>query len=169
VLQQRYPDLRFEGSLYPPAQWRSNGAQVLSYLKLAAIGCLLFGYNPFGLFGMQTPGFWLWAVENKWYACILAFFVGNMVENQLQSTGAFEVYLNDIEVWSKLKSGRVPSVQEIAQIIETQMRLTQPNQPGLRAPLEPQSRFSNAPPNQQQNQPPPVAPPAARAVDDDEF
>ena len=67
---------------------------MLSYLKLAAIGCLLFGYNPFGLFGMQTPGFWLWAVENKWYACILAFFVGNMVENQLLSTGAFEVYLN---------------------------------------------------------------------------
>ena len=94
MLQQRYPDLRFEGSLYPPPQWRSASAQVLSYLKLAAIGCLLFGYSPFGLFGMQTPGFWLWAVENKWYACILAFFVGNMVENQLLSTGAFEVYLN---------------------------------------------------------------------------
>ena len=77
----------------------------------------------------------------------------------------------DIEVWSKLKSGRVPSVQEIAQIIETQMRLMQPmqpKQPGLRAPLESESRFSNAPPNQQ-NQPPPVAPPAARADEDDDF
>ena len=89
VLQPRYPDLRFEGSIYPSPQWRSNGAQVLSYLKLVAIGCLFFCFNPFGLFGMQTPGFWLWAV-----ACIFAFFVGNMVETVLLATGAFEVYLN---------------------------------------------------------------------------
>ena len=78
----------------------------------------------------------------------------------------------DIEVWSKLKSGRVPSVQEIAQIVETQMRLMQPmqpKQPGMRSPLEPESHFSNAPPNQQQNQPPPVAPHASRDVDDDDF
>lgn len=94
MLHQRYPDLQFDGALYPPPQWRSNAAHVLSYLKLAAIGFMLFGYNPFTLLGMQTPGFWLWAVENKWYAAILVFFVGNMVETQLLSTGAFEVYLN---------------------------------------------------------------------------
>ncbi|KAJ8410655.1 hypothetical protein AAFF_G00186120 [Aldrovandia affinis] len=53
---------------------------------------------------MQAPGLWVWGQENKIYACMMVFFFSNMIENQCMSTGAFEITLNDVPVWSKLES-----------------------------------------------------------------
>lgn len=45
---------------------------------------------------------------------ILAAFIGlNIVKNLLESTGAFEIYLNGELIHSKLQNGRVPEIQEI--------------------------------------------------------
>ncbi|KAL1256266.1 hypothetical protein QQF64_011811 [Cirrhinus molitorella] len=62
---------------------------------------------------METPGIWLWAQENKMYAGMMVFFLSNMIENQCMSTGAFEITLNDVPVWSKLQSGHLPSMQQL--------------------------------------------------------
>ena len=81
-------------------------------------------------------------------AFMLVFLIGGQIENQLLSTGAFEVYLNgkclyyiihvlystpfretcvscavnlhsiDVQVWSKLESGRLPSVIEMKGLVE---------------------------------------------------
>jgi len=51
----------------------------------------------------------------------MAFFLSNFIETQLMSTGAFEIFVNDIKVWSKLESGRLPSVPELVQIIESNL------------------------------------------------
>ena len=78
---------------------------------------------------------------------MIVFLIGGQIENQLLSTGAFEVYLNgkcthelvhsivklclflyiDVQVWSKLESGRLPSVIEMKELI-----------------VEPQSQFDSA-------------------------
>merc|ERR550532_900141 len=42
-------------------------------------------------------------------------------------TGAFEVELNGMPIWSKLKSGRVPQGSELFEIIENQMQLSTPD------------------------------------------
>jgi len=99
-------------------------AQVLSVVKIALIIMVVSGQNPFLLMGMETPTVYSWAVQNKLYACMMLFFISNAVEGQLISTGAFEVVYNDVPVWSKLETGRVPSPQEIVQIIDSQMRMT---------------------------------------------
>jgi selT/selW/selH-like putative selenoprotein len=39
---------------------------------------------------------------------------------QLISTGAFEISLNDMPLWSKLESGRIPQPGELLQIIGKQ-------------------------------------------------
>lgn len=39
------------------------------------------------------------------------------------STGAFEIYLGDEQIWSKLESGRMPSPLELVQIVDQQMEL----------------------------------------------
>ncbi|MGG2299895.1 Rdx family protein, partial [Aeromonas veronii] len=56
--------------------------------------------------------------------CILIFFTTNMIEGQLISTGAFEVSLNDMPIWSKLESGRLPNPNELHQIIENQLKFS---------------------------------------------
>jgi len=62
------------------------------------------------------------------YSCFMIFFLSNMIEGQLMSTGAFEVSLNDMPIWSKLQSGRIPEPAEMFQILDGQMKLSHPAQ-----------------------------------------
>jgi len=60
----------------------------------------------------------MWFLNNKIYGCLLAFFLSGMVETQLISTGAFEIYLNQEQVWSKIETGRVPDIHELFSLID---------------------------------------------------
>ncbi|MEE6501008.1 hypothetical protein FKM82_004029 [Ascaphus truei] len=123
VINQRYPDIRIEGENYLPQPIYRHISSFLSVFKLVLIGLIVIGKDPFTFFGMQAPGLWLWGQENKVYACMMVFFLSNMIENQCMSTGAFEVTLNDVPVWSKLESGHLPSMQQLVQIIDNEMKL----------------------------------------------
>jgi len=121
------------GMNYPPPPIRAYAAQALSFLKLALIVCIAVGQNPFLWLNMTTPNVFYWAMNNKIFACMMLFFIGNAVEGQLVSTGAFEVSFNDVPVWSKLETGRIPSGPEMFEIIENNMRLF--NSPQTDSPL----------------------------------
>jgi len=123
IIRQRYPSLLVEGDNYPPPLVRAYLAQGLSILKLVVIVVVFSGQNPFPALNMNTPAVLVWAHQNKLYACMMTFFLSNMIEGQLISTGAFEVSFNDVPVWSKLENGRVPSAPELFQIIDTQMNM----------------------------------------------
>uniref|UniRef100_A0A3Q3MPW0 Selenoprotein T n=1 Tax=Labrus bergylta TaxID=56723 RepID=A0A3Q3MPW0_9LABR len=118
ALYQRYPDIRIEGENYLPIPLY-HVASFLSIFKLLVIGLVIVGRDPFALFGMQAPGIWEWGQGNKIYACMMVFFLSNMLENQLMSTGAFEITLN----WSKLESGHLPSMQQLVQILDNEMKM----------------------------------------------
>lgn len=124
VLNQRYPDIRIEGENFLPQPIYRHLASFLSVFKLVVIGLIILGKDPFAFFHMEPPGIWLWAKENKIYACMMVFFLSNMIENQCMSTGAFEITLNDVPVWSKLQSGHLPSMQQLVQILENEMKLS---------------------------------------------
>ena len=121
VLSRRYPDILIEGANYLPPPVYQHAASLVTASKLLLIVLIVVGKDPFVLFGVRVPGgVWAWGQANKMYACMTVFFTGSMVENQLLSTGAFEITLNDVPVWSKLQSGHLPSVQQLVQIIENQ-------------------------------------------------
>eukprot|EP00745_Piridium_sociabile_P029186 TRINITY_DN47540_c0_g1_i1.p2 TRINITY_DN47540_c0_g1~~TRINITY_DN47540_c0_g1_i1.p2 ORF type:complete len:119 (-),score=20.09 TRINITY_DN47540_c0_g1_i1:187-492(-) len=86
--------------------------------KLVLIGLVVSGMDPFAFLNMPTPGMYTWAKENKLYACLMLFFISNAIEGQMISTGAFEISYNDVPIWSKLESGRIPSPQEMFQMVE---------------------------------------------------
>jgi len=54
------------------------------------------GHNPFEYVGLGGYGlnFWRWLETNKIYGSMMIFFLSNFLENQLVSTGAFEIYFN---------------------------------------------------------------------------
>jgi len=66
---------------------------------------------------LQYLGAFAWAIENKIYACMMIFFVSNAIESQLVSTGAFEISVDNMPVWSKLESGRIPQPPELFQVL----------------------------------------------------
>lgn len=121
-MHERFPELSIEGDNYPPPPTRSAIAQFLSVFKLVVIVMIVSGQNPFTLLNMDTPSVFTWAQENKIYACLMIFFISNAIEGQMISTGAFEVSFNDVPVWSKLETGRIPQPGEMFQIIENQMK-----------------------------------------------
>lgn len=55
---------------------------------------------------------------------MMLFFLCNIVEGQLIQSGAFEISLNDVPVWSKLETGRIPQPAELFQIIDSHMQFT---------------------------------------------
>ena len=73
-------------------------SQLIGLLKFIVIGMVMASFNPWTKFGSDvmgpTPGIVTWAMENKIYACLMTFFLCNMVETQLISSGAFEVTVN---------------------------------------------------------------------------
>lgn len=125
AIGQVYPDIRIEGENYPPTSFNRILGNLVSYLKLLSILLIVSGQNPFLLLGLDTPRAWTWSQENKIFSCLMAFFLCNMMETHFLSTGAFEVTLNDVPVWSKLQSGYVPNIQEMFQILDNHLKMNQ--------------------------------------------
>lgn len=123
MLQQRYPELAIQGDNFPPGGFRLQLAQLISVSKIIVIVMVLASINLFQTVGQPTPSWWSWMLENKLYACMMTFFLCNAVETQLISTGAFEISLDDMPLWSKLESGRIPQPGELLQIIENQIKM----------------------------------------------
>lgn len=82
-------------------------ATLIGYLKYVAFAVLIFGDRIFPFLGLGIPQWYHNIKEKSWMFTIGLFFLTNMVENSLLSTGAFEIYVDDKEVFSKLKTGRM--------------------------------------------------------------
>lgn len=125
MLSQKYPGLAIEGDNFPPPTWKSQLAQFIGFGKILLIMLIVATINPFPFFGDgSTPNWFSWLLENKLYGCLMIFFVCNAVETQLISTGAFEVSLDNMPMWSKLESGRIPQPPELFQILENHFKMS---------------------------------------------
>ncbi|CAG2106898.1 unnamed protein product [Medioppia subpectinata] len=123
LITDRFPDLNIMGDNYTPGMARSKLVQLLSVLKLVLMALLMANINPFTFLNVNTPGVWHWMTQHKMYACLMLFFLSNTLESQLMSSGAFEIFYNDVPVWSKLTTGRIPSPPEMFEIIDNQNKL----------------------------------------------
>jgi len=130
IIQQQfgheYPDLVINGENYNPGGGRIELSQLIGMAKMCIIGMIMFSFNPWTYLGSDvaghTPSIVTWALENKIYACLMTFFLCNMVETQLISSGAFEVTVNGDKVWSKLESGGVPQPAALVNLIREKLK-----------------------------------------------
>jgi len=125
IIAERYPDLKIVGENYAPIAWKLYVVQFLSTFKILVIACILFGQDPFVYINMATPNLFTWATENKLYASMMIFFISNAIETQLITTGAFEIYLNEMQIWSKLQSDRMPHEKELLQMLDMNFNFEQ--------------------------------------------
>lgn len=129
LVAQRHPSMKIEGATYPPPPARRYLATAVQMFKFFLIFLTIASINPFLYCGVETPGFFTYALENKVSFCLMTFFMCGLVEGQLLSTGAFEIYFNDIPVWSKLESKRVPRPDELLQILSSHTQFDPPTMP----------------------------------------
>ena len=55
---------------------------------------------------------------------MMIFFVSNLIEGQLMATGAFEIFLNDMPVWSKLETGQIPQPNVLIKILQNNLQFS---------------------------------------------
>mmetsp|Transcript_28248 Transcript_28248/g.60194 ORF Transcript_28248/g.60194 Transcript_28248/m.60194 type:complete len:141 (-) Transcript_28248:283-705(-) len=122
LLQNEFPGQwnSFQGDNYPAPEWTSYAATVISAVQmftmvLIMVGDSLWTYVP----GIQRPpGFYYKMKENPALAFILVFLVIPSYVQSFANSGAFEVYLDQKLIYSKLETGRMPNLDEIVRALE---------------------------------------------------
>ncbi|EDV57812.1 thioredoxin reductase-like selenoprotein T homolog CG3887 [Drosophila erecta] len=125
LLDEKYPQIQVHGGNYDPPGLNYYLSKMIFALKIIIIVSVVSAVSPFTFLGLNTPSWWAHLQANKLYACMMIFFLGNMLEGQLISSGAFEITLNDVPVWSKLQTGRFPSPEVLFQIIDNHLQFTE--------------------------------------------
>jgi len=103
------------GSNYPLTPLRQLLVQCIGILQMTMIAAVLFSNRLFDALGMPPPE---WIQNNKWGTCIGIWLIGNFLSSNIGSTGAFEIAYDGHMVFSKLSTGRMPTIQEIFSGIE---------------------------------------------------
>jgi len=120
-LEQNFPQLRGKiyGGNYPPPEIAVYVSQMIGLLQLFGMTAIFMGdtiwsYVP--LMNGVPPSWWSAVKENPAMA-VGALFMSNTVSNSMTTTGAFEVELDGVTVFSKLETGRFPDGMEIIEAL----------------------------------------------------
>jgi selT/selW/selH-like putative selenoprotein len=114
-----FPGLQTTGSVHQPGFIRESAGKFLSGASIGGVAYLFVGKSVLDLMQIQEPAFLSTFRENR-YLSIGGYFICNWLTTQLRNTGAFEVKLNDVLLYSKLQTGRAPRIEETAALIALQ-------------------------------------------------
>lgn len=91
AMEHLRPDIPVVGSNYPPSPFIQATCKVVRALQFAGIGLVFAGDHIFSGIGMPAPAWYESVKSNKVPTSVMMWFLGNMVTQNLVSTGAFEV------------------------------------------------------------------------------
>ncbi len=100
------------GDIYPPPTYAVMLNQLCGYIWMGGLAFMFAGNQIISALGLQNVEL-VTKLNNNKSSVIFGLFILNSLCAQLVSTGAFEVYVNDELVFSKLQMGRVPVVEDI--------------------------------------------------------
>jgi selT/selW/selH-like putative selenoprotein len=123
LLSHHYPEIKIEGQYHQPNWLRSQIVNLLFISKIALIAMIYMDINPFTYLQMETPRLWTHMTQSKVPSSLIILFITNSIESNMMSTGAFEIFYNDMPVWSKMTTGRMPSGPELLSIVNSHYKL----------------------------------------------
>ena len=109
-MEMLYPTYIFEGHNYPLSPERAFLSKIVS---MAQFGAIIFAFLGNKVEAIRNHPLYHKFEENRMMYMLGMYFGLNMLQNFVSSTGAFEIYLNDQLIFSKLATGRVPSFEEL--------------------------------------------------------
>ncbi|KAH9597400.1 Selenoprotein [Trypanosoma melophagium] len=110
---QQRPILIFEDAVYPVGPLRESLASLCS---IGFIIALALGFAAPYFSAVLPPILIPWVMEHRGMI-IAGGFLLNIIGSNLLQSGAFEVYLDNTLIYSKLQSGSVPPADALARII----------------------------------------------------
>lgn len=108
-------DISISGHTYPTPAVRAFVARICSSLFLLALGLAVLGgqLNNIPFIPRQVVR----VVSERRGTIVGVGFALNMVASVISQTGAFEVYVDDTLVYSKLQTGEVPTAVNVARLV----------------------------------------------------
>lgn len=110
MLRREYTGLEVLGSHYPVHPTKAAIAQVVGAGQMAGIALSLFGDRILPALGISEPIPMVANLQkNKYATCMLFWFLGGTLQQNLMKTSAFEVYFDGQLIFSKLRTGELPT------------------------------------------------------------
>lgn len=113
IISREFPGVEVIPSNYPVAPVKLALGRLVTYAQLGLLALTFAGDKIFPYLGIEPPGFYEQVKLNKFGYAMGVWFLGNALNGQLMSTGAFEIYHNGNLVFSKLTEQRMPTGPEI--------------------------------------------------------
>ena len=117
IMEKNFKNVIVNGEEYPLSQTR----KFLSYSVMAIqflIFTLLILCNFKNIINSLLPNNLIdWIGENKLRTFFITFFMGNLLQSNISNTGAFEIFYNGNQIWSKLNMGDVPNINQLIQML----------------------------------------------------
>lgn len=120
MLNSNFPDIKVIGELHQPGFIKSQIVNILFITKIAVLAMIYMNINPFTYLQMETPRWWNYLTQSKVSSSLMILFLANSIESNMMSTGAFEIYYNDLPIWSKIETGKMPTAQDLLSQIQQQ-------------------------------------------------
>ena len=118
---ETYPDVSVVATAHPVPFANGVISKVVTGVQMSFIGASLMGRRGFeqlNIVHLVPPAVLNVMEQNKFQNIMMAWFVGNFVQQNLCRTEAFEVHYDGELIWSKLETKRMPSYEMIVSGID---------------------------------------------------
>ena len=101
---------------YPLPPIKSTLSKVTTVTQISVSALLFGGTKLKGYLTFIPGGVFDFIEKNKWSVIIGNFLFHQVVNQYLKSSGAFEISVGGVEIWSKLQKKTLPKIKDIAKI-----------------------------------------------------
>lgn len=117
-LEENFPELKgkITGGLYPAPPVAEFVGHIISIMQFVGIAWMIVGGDKLiRMFGYRgpLPQFYWTVQDNPVPLGIFLFLLAPQIVGKLRSNGAFEIYLDNEIVFSKLEKGGLPTVDDL--------------------------------------------------------
>ena len=114
-LESNFTNINVQPSDYPLSSQRKILLYIVTFIQFGGIALAFAGQSlkPY-VKGFIPESFFDWIEANKLMFGMGCFLVGNMLNNNINNAGAFEIYCNEKLIWSAINNNkRVPNIETI--------------------------------------------------------
>lgn len=116
-LEVHYPELsgHIAGEFYSPPYYAVLLERAIAFVQMFALACIFLGDSVWNLvpFLNGPPAFYYQMKENPMFGIGFCFFILPSIVQTFVVTGAFEIIVDGVVVYSKLEEGRMPNTEDV--------------------------------------------------------
>ena len=118
-LESNYTNINVQPSDYPLSTQRKFLSYIVTFIQFGGIILAFTGKNIKTYIGSIIPDNALdWIEGNKMMFGMGCFLIGNILNNNINNAGAFEIYCNEELIWSAINNNKkVPNLEGIIMMI----------------------------------------------------